>query len=293
MKFVVRTVKNTLMGTLDKNMINTWIIPHLSVGKRGFKSRVPLGSVVQAILYRLKTGCQWRELPIKQFFEEGSITWAGVFYHFNKWSREGCWKAVWVNLLKHGRGHLDMSSVALDGSHTLSKRGGEAVGYQGRKAAKTTNSLYLSDSKGVMLAMATPQEGQHHDLFEIKSLFGEICQLLEEAEIDVRGLFLNADPGFDSKELRELCSKREIMANIKPNPRNKSNAEVIQDQSETHIFDEVLYKDRSFIEHANAWMDAFKALLIRFETCVRNWKALNLIAFSVIFLRKILKSKKV
>ncbi len=44
-----------------------------------------------------------------------------------------------------------------------------------------------------MLVMSTPQEGQHHDLFQIKELFEEICQLLKEAGIDLDGLFLNAD----------------------------------------------------------------------------------------------------
>ena len=46
---------------------------------------------------------------------------------------------------------------------------------------------------GVMLAMSTPQEGQHHDLFQIQALFEEICSLLKEAGINLKGLFLNAD----------------------------------------------------------------------------------------------------
>ena len=47
----------------------------------------------------------------------------------------------------------------------------DAVGYQGRKACKTTNALFMSDNQGVILGMATPQEGQQHDLFQIKELF--------------------------------------------------------------------------------------------------------------------------
>lgn len=290
---MVRNIKQHLMGTLSENTIQTWIVPHLIVAKRGFPPTVPIVAIVQAILHRLKTGCQWRELPVKQFFSDASITWNGVFYHFNKWSKAGCWLDVWVNLLKQNRQYLDMSSVELDGSQTLCKNGGEAVGYQKRKSGKTTNSLYLSDSRGIMLAMATPQEGQHHDLFEIKQLFEEICQMLKEAGVDVEGLFLNADPGFDSQEFKDICEEKEIIANIKPNPRKKSPKDREPYESGTHIFDEELYKDRTVIEHANAWMDAFKMLLVRFETTVRNWKALNLLAFSVIFLRRITKSMKV
>ncbi len=48
----------------------------------------------------------------------------------------------------------------------LAKRGGEAVAYQGRKAAKTTNLLFLADNQGQMLACASPQEGKHNDLHQ-------------------------------------------------------------------------------------------------------------------------------
>ena len=43
-------------GTLDKDTINNWIIPFLSVGKRGFKSNFDLASIFLLILKRLKTG---------------------------------------------------------------------------------------------------------------------------------------------------------------------------------------------------------------------------------------------
>jgi hypothetical protein len=77
-----------------------------------------------------------------------------------------------------------------------------------------------------MLAMSTPQEGQHTerecsvDLFGIQELFEEICLLLKEAGINLKGLFLNADPGFDSVDFHKACQKEEIVANVKPNPRN-------------------------------------------------------------------------
>ena len=39
------------------------------------------------------------------------------------------------------------------------KNGGDAMGYQARKACNTTNALFLSDDPGVMLAMSTPTRG--------------------------------------------------------------------------------------------------------------------------------------
>lgn len=164
--------------------------------------------------------------------------------------------------MSHNLKYLDLSSIELDGSHTPAKNGGDAIGYQGRKAANTTNMLFISDNQGIMLGLSTPQEGQHHDLFQIQTLFDEICSILKKAGINLKDLFLNADSGFDSKEFRDACQKEEIIANVKINPRNSADQQKEPYQSGTHIFDDELYKDRSVIEHANAWIDGFKALLV-------------------------------
>ncbi|WP_315424844.1 hypothetical protein [Capnocytophaga sputigena] len=91
--------KHQNSGTLGKDTINKWIISFLSVGKRGFKSNFDLASIFLLILKRLKTGVQWRELPIESYFEKG-----------------------------------------------------ESTGYQARKKSVTTNSIFLCDNKGQMIA---------------------------------------------------------------------------------------------------------------------------------------------
>jgi len=276
------------MEVLSKATIETWILPYLTPGKRGFEPKVPVVEIVMLILYRLKTGCQWRQLPLKQFFSGEALTWNGVYHHFNKWSKNGCWKQVWIQLLTANRMHLDLSSIQLDGSHTLAKNGGQAVGYQGRKSAKTTNLLFLADNSGLPLALASPQQGQHHDLFEIQVLFTELCDLLQSAGINLGGLFLNADAGFDAVSMRQACEEQQIEANIKVNPRSKR-----VESTAYAYFDEELYKRRLVIERSNAWLDSFKTLLIRFETLVRNWVSFHLLAFVVLFLRRIAKIQKV
>lgn len=57
------------MEILDKDTIDRYILVNLSVGLRGKEcSKELMREIVGLILYRLKTGCQWRLLPIKQFF---------------------------------------------------------------------------------------------------------------------------------------------------------------------------------------------------------------------------------
>ncbi|WP_232325920.1 transposase [Spirosoma montaniterrae] len=180
-----------------------------------------------------------------------------------------------------------MSSIQLDGSHTRVKNGGQAVGYQGRKAAKTTTSLFVADNAGVPLACATPQAGNHHDLFEIDKLFEELCLLLESVQISLKGLFLNADSGFDAHTLRLACEQRDIQANLAANPRSAGGP-----LTEWTYFDEELYKRRTVIEQANAWLDSFKTLLVRYETNIENWLSFHWLAFVVLFLRRINRKKK-
>jgi transposase len=276
------------MEILDKDSIDKYILTNLSVGERGKAcSKELMREVVGLILYRLKTGCQWRMLPLQQFFTTESLSWQGTYYHFREWVKDGSWSKVWIAILSAHKDKLDLSSMQLDGSHTPCKQGGEAVGYQARKKTKTTNSLFLADNQGQMLACATPQEGNHHDLFNIQSLFNELCEILSKAGIDLKGLFLNADAGFDSQELRKLCKEKQIEANIAINSRNG-----VSQAEEYMYFDEELYKCRTVVEHANAWMDSFKALLVRFEKKTTTWVALLLLAFSVRFLRKIKQKSK-
>lgn len=257
-------------------------MPHLSKGSRGSKPGVELWRIIQAILYRLKSGCQWRMLPVEMFFSGNALSWQGVYYHFRQWVRDGSFKAVWVSLLKGHHKLLDLSSMQLDGSHTLAKNGGEHIGYQGRKAARTTNALFFCDDKGLPLSVATPQSGNHHDVSGIAELFDELCSVLKEAGVDLNGVFMNADSGFDTEALHQKCADTGIEANIYQNIRNKK-----EDSDAYRYFDEELYKRRFVIERMNAWLDSFKALLIRFETRVNNWMALHFLAFTVWICRKI------
>ena len=271
------------MEVLSKDKIERWIVPHLSKGSRGTKVRVELWRIVAAILYRLKSGCQWRMLPVEQFFtSKAKLSRSGVYHHYREWVRDGSFKTVWIELLKANHQLLDLSSMQLDGSHTPAKNGGEHIGYQRRKAARTTNALFLSDNQGLPLAVATPQSGNHHDLHDIEQLFEELCKVLQEAEVDLSGVFMNADSGFDAQKLREKCREKQIEANIDINERN--NKEQLPDKYV--YFDELLYKRRFVIERMNAWIDSFKALLIRFETTTKAWMALHFLAFAVILCRK-------
>lgn len=265
---------------LSKKFITHNLLIYLDKSSFGRLVKVPIWKIVRAIIYRLKTGCQWRELPLQSLFGKKIIRWQSVYYHFKKWSKDGSWKRIWIAVLKARKYTLDMSSVQLDGSHTPAKRGGEAVGYQGRKKCKTTNALFLTDKQGIPLAMSNSMSGNHHDVFDIKNNFQKMLDDLQLSEIPTVGLFINADAGFDAQDFRNSCSLNDIIPNVDFNKRNSKNVDY------EHSKDDLLYKERFCVERTNAWLYAFKAILTRFETRTDTWMALHFLAFALILIKK-------
>jgi hypothetical protein len=69
----------------SKKMFTTKVIkkeiyPCLKFGHQK-NTKVKLYQVIKAILYRLKTGCQWKELPMNCFFRL-PYRWQSVYHHF-------------------------------------------------------------------------------------------------------------------------------------------------------------------------------------------------------------------
>ena len=70
-------------------------------------------------------------------FTGASLTGQGLYARFSAWRKDGSWQGVWRRLLRENGAHLDCSSGQLDGSHTPTRNGEEAVGYQGREKPAT------------------------------------------------------------------------------------------------------------------------------------------------------------
>src|SRR5881394_3864635 len=56
--------------------------------RAGPRLRVDRREVVNAILYVLRTGCQWRYLP------EGFPAWQTVYWYCVRWLNDGTWRRV-------------------------------------------------------------------------------------------------------------------------------------------------------------------------------------------------------
>ena len=69
-------------------------------------------SVINGILWILKTGAPWRDLP------ERYGKWQTIASRFYRWQKKGVWDRVFAHLqqIKDGDGHLDWEVHYVDGS---------------------------------------------------------------------------------------------------------------------------------------------------------------------------------
>ena len=279
---------STIPISLTEKQFDEHIRPYISTAKRGFECKIPLYKVFNYILYRLHTGCQWYQLPIASdpsSPEKKEISYDAVYYHFRKWGRDGSLQKVWEGSIMTITPDLNLSELNLDGSHVIAKKGGEAVSYQGRKKAKTTNILPITDATGCIIASTGLIAGNHNDAYNLKPHLQTAFKSLKRLGLDLSGAYFNADKAFDTKAARKTCFNHGLIPNIDENKRNRKGSK----RGRKRLFNAEVYKRRFTSERSFAWIDKFRALLLRFDRREIYFLGAHFIAFTLINLRHMLQ----
>jgi putative transposase len=134
------------------------LLPNAKPGGR--PRTTDLRDVIDAILYLLKTGCQWRNLP-SEF-----PPWETVYTYFRNWSRDGTVKRIRQRLVKRVRrkeGRRTFPTIAIMDSQSV--KTGKVVskdkGYDGGKHVKGRKRHIAVDILGLPLAVAVTSANTH------------------------------------------------------------------------------------------------------------------------------------
>jgi len=263
-----------------------FVLPHLSMPKRGPKCKIGYLKLFNYILRVLHTGMQWIELPIDKVPDgKREIHYTVVYKRFARWSDDGSLSAVFEATVKYlnDAGVLDVSILHGDGSNTVAKKGGDGIGYSGHKKHKGEKVVPIVDLNGNVIAPHTVAPANVHDTTLLPDSLRDLMRIARENDISLQGTLLNLDGAFDSRKNRKAIFNRGMVPNIPENKRNRKRAK----PGPKRLFNPALHTLRLAVERTFAWEDKFRRCLLRFERIQSRYMGFKLIAYALINLRRL------
>lgn len=162
---------------------------------------------IEAILYRIQTGCAWRDLP-DTFGKPNSI-----FKKFTRWNKDSKLLRIFELLSSHA----DLEWIFIDASHVRAHQHATGINYQAisKSIGGNSSKIHLAvDANGNPIEFIIV-DGTTHDVKVAPALIDALE--LKETKI------LCADKGYVSGPLREKIENTETKSNIPKKPNSKSS----------------------------------------------------------------------
>ena len=234
------------MGTplISKKLFNR-IRRHLPVQK--YRKRVSDRKVISGILWVIRTGSAWRQLP--EFFGK----WTTIYSRFKRWSKAGIFEKIFKIFAKrvNKQCHAMMDSTYVKAHRTASicacKDKDRKIGTS--RGGKTTKIHILCNEAGIPFEYIITG-GEVHDVKMALELLGKH---------PIKGLI--ADKAYGSKEVRDELERRNIEICIPP----KSNSKC------PWTYDEELYRKRHKVENIFAKLKDPKGIALRMCRCAHTF----------------------
>jgi transposase len=122
---------------------DAFILPHLSMPKRGPKCKLGYYRVFNFILWVLSTGMQWKCLPIpRDSHGKPAIHDTTIYKVFARWADDGSLWQAFVASVRHlaAEKQLDLTVLHGDGTNTVAKKGAMALASRGTNTRRGRRS---------------------------------------------------------------------------------------------------------------------------------------------------------
>jgi len=234
---------------------------------------VPFRTVLNGILYVLRTGCQWKATPAA--YGSGST----VHRRFQEWERAGIIRAVLKYMLQRydrTRG-IDWRWQAADTKMLPAPLGGSDTGPNPTDRAKCgTKRHLLIDGNGAPLGLHL-SSANRHDMKGLATLLSSGLILTRPKPSRRKPQHLCLDKAYDYDEIDKLVAAHGYVAHIKR-----------RGQSDQPGVGETVYPARRWkVERTISWLNNMRKLRTRWEKKAENYQALVMLASALLLYRLI------
>lgn len=247
--------------------------PEKALGTPG-RPAVAFRRIFDAIVYVLRTGCQWQALP-RQEYAPGST----VHGRFRQWVKAGVFERAWTVLLEYYDEEvgIDWKWQALDGVITKAPLGGEATGPSPVDRAKSgTKRSVLTDRRGAPLAIGVTGANTPDKTVALETVDGIGVPRPERVVYRLHHLCL--DKGYDYEDVIAGMLERDYILHLKK--RGEPTPEVSPEHKHP--------ARRWVVERTHAWHNKFRRLLVRWERKLDSYKAMIHLASVLILYRLVI-----
>jgi transposase len=217
---------------------------------------------VEAILWIIRTGTPWRDLP-RDFGP-----WESCYSAFRRWRLNGLWSAVLVAISSQADDEylmIDSTSSRVH-QHAAGPAGGQIAQAMGRSKASLSTKIHMAcDGLGYPLGFILT--GANVSDFDQ-------CKPLLKAHLRENS-FAIMDKGYDSDAIRAYVNQLGGTAVIALHPS----------RSQKPAFDEHLYRERHRIENLFCRLKAYRRIATRYEKLHSSFASMLSLACIVIWLK--------
>jgi transposase len=266
-------------------LFEQFVLPHLSIGRRGPALKLSLFKIFNYILQQLYLGCQWKQLPIDKDGEgRPEIHYTRIYSTWRRWEADGCMDAIFAGSVRqlHQDGLLDTTVIHGDGTTTAAKKGGDNIGFNGHKKMKGDKVVAFCDRNCNVIAPFVSAPGNRNESPLLREALPEVMQIARQVGLDLQGSIVSLDGVYDGRLNRKAIFNRGMIPNINPNPRGRKQPK----RGRKPLFDPAIFDERFWtIERVFAWEDKFRRLLLRFDRLSQIHYAFKTLAYTMINLR--------
>lgn len=235
------------------------------------RPRNDLRQAVDGIIFRMRTGCQWNQLP-ERF---GSDT--TVHNWFQTWNEDGVWEQVWAMMIGDcdELGAVDWRWQSVDGCMNKARFGGQdAIGKNPTDRAKpgVKKSLAVEANggpTGVVIAGAN-----RPDMRLLEATIDAI--VVDRPPTDIYEQNLCLDKGYDYKSCREQAEAAGYVHHIR---------RIGEEKLDTHGRKRRPAR-RWVVERTLAWIQKCRGILIRYDKKDANYLGLIQLACALLWYRR-------